>query len=45
MFRGCREHCNTEGTLSEYSRNIACRLGSFFAKVCRDFEIYSPAIM
>ena len=27
MFPGCPEHCNVEGTLSEYSRNIACRLG------------------
>ena len=27
MFPGCTEHCNTGGTLSEYSRNIACRLG------------------
>ena len=27
MFPGCPEHCNAEGTLSEYSRNIACRLG------------------
>ena len=23
MFPGCPEHCNIEGTLSEYSRNIA----------------------
>ena len=28
MFPGCLEHCNAEVTLSEYSRNIACRLGS-----------------
>ena len=27
MFPGCPEHCNVEGTLSEYSWNIACRLG------------------
>ena len=27
MFPGCPEHCNVEGTLSEYSRNIPCRLG------------------
>ena len=26
MFPGCRERCNVNGTLSEYSRNIACRL-------------------
>ena len=23
MFSGCLEHCNAEGTLSEYSWNIA----------------------
>ena len=28
MVPGCLEHCNTEGTPSEYSRNIACRLGN-----------------
>ena len=28
MFPGCPEHCNAEGTLNEYSWNIACRLGS-----------------
>ena len=28
MFPGCPEHCNTEGTLSEYSQNIACLLGN-----------------
>ena len=28
MFPECPEHCKTAGTLSEYSRNIACRLGS-----------------
>ena len=28
MFPGCYEHCNAKRTLSEYSRNIACRLGS-----------------
>ena len=28
MFPGCPEHCNAEGTHSEYSQNIACRLGS-----------------
>ena len=27
MFPRCPEHCDTEGTLSECSRNIACRLG------------------
>ena len=27
MFPGCPEHCNAEGTLCKYSRNIACRLG------------------
>ena len=27
MFPGCPEHCNAEETLSEYSRNTACRLG------------------
>ena len=27
MFPGCPEHCNVEGTLSEYSRNIVFRLG------------------
>ena len=26
---GCPEHCSVEGTLSKYSQNIACRLGSF----------------
>ena len=26
MFPGYPEHCNVEGTLSQYSRNIACRL-------------------
>ena len=30
MFPGCPEHCNAEETLSEYSRNIACRLGKSF---------------
>ena len=29
MFPGCPEHCNAEGTLSEYSRNTAWRLGIF----------------
>ena len=29
MFPGCPKHCNTEGTLSEYFWNIACRLGIF----------------
>ena len=28
MFAGCPEHFNAEGTLSEYPRNIACRLGA-----------------
>ena len=28
MFLGCPEHCNSEGTLNKYSRNIAYRLGS-----------------
>ena len=28
MFPGCYENCNAKRTLSEYSRNIACRLGS-----------------
>ena len=28
MFPGCPKHCNAEGTLSEYSRNIACLLGN-----------------
>ena len=27
MVPGCPEHCNVEGTLGEYSRNIACQLG------------------
>ena len=27
MFPGCSEHCNAEGTLCKYSRNIACQLG------------------
>ena len=27
MFPGWPEHCNDEGTLSEYSRNIVCWLG------------------
>ena len=27
MFPGCPEHCNVEGGLSKYFRNIACRLG------------------
>ena len=27
MFLVCPEHCNVEGTLSEYSRNNAYRLG------------------
>ena len=26
MFPGCPEHSNAEGTHSEYSRNIVCRL-------------------
>ena len=30
MFPECPEHCNAEGTLSEYSCNVACRLGSLF---------------
>ena len=29
MFPGCPEHCNAEGTHSECSRNIACRLDCF----------------
>ena len=33
MFPGCPEHDNTQGTLSEYSRNIACRPGN--ACTCR----------
>ena len=28
MFPGCPEHWNAEGTLSEYSQNIACLLGN-----------------
>ena len=28
MFPGCPEHCNAEGTLSDYSWNIACLLGT-----------------
>ena len=28
MFSGCPKNCNTEGTHSKYSRNIACQLGS-----------------
>ena len=28
MYPGSPEHCNAEGTISEYSRNIACRLGN-----------------
>ena len=31
MFAGCPEHCNAEGTLSQYSRNIACRVGTNFS--------------
>ena len=30
MFPGCPDHCNAEGALSEYSRNIAYGLGSIF---------------
>ena len=26
MFPGCPEHYNAEGTLSKYSRNVACQL-------------------
>ena len=29
MFPGCLEHCNAEGTLSEYDRDIACQVKSF----------------
>ena len=29
MFPGFPEHCNAGATLSENSRNIACRLGEF----------------
>ena len=29
MFPGCLEYCNAERTLSEYSRNIAYRLGYY----------------
>ena len=36
MFPKCPEHRNAEGTLSEYSRNIACRLG-FMPFIQRDF--------
>ena len=32
MFPGCPEHCNVEGTLSEYSRNIAWCLGRNLVK-------------
>ena len=28
MFPGCVEHCNMEGTLSKYLRNIAFQLGN-----------------
>ena len=28
MLTGCSEHCNVEGTLTEYSWNIACLLGT-----------------
>ena len=28
MFSGCPKNCNTEGTHSKYSPNIACQLGS-----------------
>ena len=33
MFTGCPEYFSAEGTHSEYSWNIACRLGSEFAKL------------
>ena len=33
MFPGCPKHRNTEGTLSEYSRNIACWLGEVSCSV------------
>ena len=29
MFPGFPEHCNTEGTHSEYSQNIECWLGMY----------------
>ena len=32
MFPGCPEHCNGEGTLSEYSRNTACQMGNNWCK-------------
>ena len=35
MFPGCSEDCNVEGTLSKYSRNIACRLGCRFIIIKR----------
>ena len=38
MFLRCPEHCDTEGTLSKYSRNIACRLDNIFEKaICSVF--------
>ena len=36
MFPRCPEHCNAEGTLSEYFRNIACRLG--YSNNCIEYE-------
>ena len=36
MFPRCLEHCNAEGTLSEYLRNIACRLG--YSNNCIEYE-------
>ena len=41
MFPRCLEHCNAkhcnaEGTLSEYFRNIACRLG--YSNNCIEYE-------
>ena len=35
MFTECPELCSAEGALSEYSRNIACRLGSYYKLVTR----------
>ena len=40
MFPGCPEHCNAERTLSEYSPNIACRLGHMYIYIYVYIYIY-----
>ena len=45
MFPECPEHCNAKVTLSEYSRNIACRLGTTDTSPMAIFTISSETCL